>query len=75
MIDNDDETKEGNEQTLASFSFSSTSDAPAEQSNEPPSPLRLRVALIQQLQQLRSSVLIQCVREVGNDGWDLETLV
>jgi len=33
------------------------------------------VVLIQQLEQLRSSILIQCVRELGNGGWDLETLV
>ena len=37
--------------------------------------LRLRAILIQQFKQLRSSILVQRVRELGDSGWDLETLV
>ena len=37
--------------------------------------LRLGAILVQQLKQLRSSVFIQRVRELGNGRWDLETLV
>ena len=37
--------------------------------------LRLGTILIQQLKQLRSSVLIQGMRELGDGGWYLETLV
>jgi len=37
--------------------------------------LRLRAVLIQQLEQVRSSVLIQGMRELSDGGWHFETLV
>ena len=37
--------------------------------------LRLVAVLIQQLEQLHSSILIQHVRELGNGGWNLKMLV
>ena len=37
--------------------------------------LRLGAVLIQQVEQLHSTILDQCVRELGNGGWDHETLV
>ena len=77
VIDRDDRMREGNERTLASFSFSSALNAAAAVKVQTGLLLLLLLGtvLIQQLEQLFNSFLIQCVRELGNGGWDLETLV
>ena len=37
--------------------------------------LQLGALLIQQLEKLRSSSLVQGIRELGSGGWDLERLM
>ena len=71
MIGKDNKTREGNERTLVSFSFSSAADAAVAVKLL----LQLGATIIQQLEQLRSSSLVQGMQEPGSGGWDLETLV
>ena len=69
MIERDGGTRKGMNGPWGSFPFSSEADAAAAV-NPAFFFLRLGAVFIQQLEQLRSCIFIQGMRELGNGVWD-----